>query len=309
MAARSVVPLNLCVNDIKQHILTVDSRFRDSAPSSSCQAGSGASDFFYTLLTPVKNVLRIRITSFEFPNNYHIFTKARKNVSFQVHYTDATVNKTFTLVIPNGNYSAYDMVSALNSAFKLPGGLSGETAFPNLQVAFDLITGTFTFTGPASSNFILDTTYDVFDRPYEYGLGYFLGFTCGKFQSVLDGSGSTIVRSNILANFAGDPYILLRINDFECVRHNIGGNDITAMAKIVMTEPKNYMTFDDYSGKHIKEIVFPTPQNLSRLHIQILDPYGIPLDLNQTQVSFSLEVLEIKSLGLYNAIRDSFIQL
>jgi hypothetical protein len=303
MSTRSVIPFNLHANDIKQHILTIDSRFRDTTAGCS---DHGASDFYFTLLSPVKNVLRIRITSFEFPNNYHIFSSYRKNVSFQILY-QMPDPMTFTVVIPSGNYTAYEMANTLNALFKLPGALPGEPAMPTLSISFDAISGSFVFASTNNLNISIDTTYNTFDRPYEYGLGYYIGFTKGIHNSLADSSGNYSIRSNILANFAGDPYILLKINDFDCVRHTMGDSDITALAKIRLVESKNYMSFDDYSNKHIKEIVFPTPQNLSRLHVQILDPYGIPLDMSHCQVSFSIEVLEIKSLGLYTTIRDAFM--
>ena len=73
----------------------------------------------------------------------------------------------------------------------------------------------------------------------------------------------------------------------------------------MLREPKNYMSFDDYASQHAKEYVFTNPVDLTRLHIQVLDPYGEVMDLCSAQWSFSVEVLEIKNLTMYNAIRDS----
>jgi hypothetical protein len=100
--------------------------------------------------------------------------------------------------------------------------------------------------------------------------------------------------------------MFLKINDFDCVRQTIRGSDFTALAKIVVKEPKNYMSFDDYASQHAKEVVFPTPQDLSRLQVQLLDPYGEILQMGSTNVSFSIEVLEIMNLSLYNTVRDAF---
>ena len=107
------------------------------------------------------------------------------------------------------------------------------------------------------------------------------------------------------ANFAGDPYLLLRVNDYACVRHATTDNSFTALAKIVLREPKNYMAFDDYASQHTKEVVFQNPQNIARLHIQVLDPYGQPIDMCSSNFSFSLEVLEIRNSSLYNTILGS----
>ena len=122
--------------------------------------------------------------------------------------------------------------------------------------------------------------------------------------------------SDFCANFSGENYIFLYVNDYYCVRQTIREYDATydtsrskpeefnAMAKIILTSPKNYMAYDDYSNKHIKEVVFPSPVDISRLRVKLLDAYGEVLDICST-FSFSMEVIEVKNLSLYNTIRDS----
>ena len=77
------------------------------------------------------------------------------------------------------------------------------------------------------------------------------------------------------------------------------------MAKIILRDSKTYMTFDDYNSQLVKEVIFPSPVDLTRFHIQLLDPYGQLLDMCSSQFSFSMEVLEVKNSSMYNTIRDS----
>lgn len=289
------VPFQLQATDIKKHILNVDSRFRES--------GGSSSNFYFRLLSPVKNVLRIRITSIEIPNSYYIFSKLRRNVALRILYGPSLAS-IFQVTLSDGNYSAYDMVDALNAILSA-GGLSW------MRMSFDLITGKFTFTG--SQVFAVDTAIDgvspavTWNRPFDYGLGYNMGFSRGIFDAAgPDASGNFLATSDQFSYFAGDIYALLKLNDFECVRQTIDGSDFTALAKIIITEPKNYMAYDDYASQHAKEVVFPTPQDLSRLHVQLLDPYGEPIQMVSSQFSFSIEVLEIMNLSLYNTVRDAF---
>ena len=301
------IPLPLRTNNITKHIVNVDSRFRDSP------ATSTPSDFHLTLANTVRNVLRVRITSIEFPNNYHIFTDKRKNVSFQILYentlpTLTVFNKSFDIVIPDGNYSADEMVVLINDI--LSGG-----PLQWLSVAFNENTGSFTFTG--ENPFSINTEFGSRNRPFDYGLGFNLGFTRKHHNSIFK-SGEKVwtVTSDWCAYFAGDAYFFLRLNDYGCVRQTIQIYDATgnkridatqfnALAKVIIRDPKNYMTFDDYASCHAKEYVFPNPIDLSRLHVQALDPYGNVMDLCSAQWSFSIEVLEVKSSSLYNVIRDS----
>jgi len=292
------IPFELQATDIKKHILNVDSRFREPGP------GGSAADFQFRLLSPVKNVLRIRITSVELPNNYYIFSSKRRNVVIRIFY-GVDLASSAVIKIASGNYSAFEMVDALNTALRAKG-------LPWLSVYYNLVTSAFTFIG--NRVFALDTALLTsppssltWPRSEDYGLGYNLGFSYGIFDTgVPDASGNYTITSDQLPYFAGDTYMFLKINDFDCVRQTIRGSDFTALAKIVVKEPKNYMSFDDYASQHAKEVVFPTPQDLSRLQVQLLDPYGEPVSMGSTHVSFSIEVLEIMNLSLYNTVRDAF---
>jgi hypothetical protein len=281
------VPLELRANDVTRHIINIDSRFRDDPADPS-------SNFYYRLIAPVKNVLRIRLTSIEFPNNYLQFTDRRKNVTIRILYDKANP-KSLVVTVPEGNYTACEMQDALNAII--------TPVLPWLTVAFDGIAGTFVFTG--SQYYMIDTTYMTFNRRFDYGLGYYLGFTRTGHKAYKDASNNWIVESNSCAYFAGDNYVFLRVNDYACVRQRTDTEEFTALAKIVLREPKNNMAFDDYASQHVKEVVFPAPTDLSRFLIQVLDAYGNVMDLCNAQISFSMEVLEVKNINLYNTIRDS----
>jgi hypothetical protein len=294
IARTTDIPLELRANDIKRHIINIDSQFRDDP------AGSTASSFYFSLLEPVRNIMRIRITSVEFPNNYAFFTTLRRNVTFRV--LSGILYATSTpITIDTGNYSAGDMETALNTAFT-GAGLTWLTA------VFNPITGKFTFTatGAGSSAFKIDAMYGSYNQPFAYGLGFYIGFSYGVHASTNTGTPHILI-SDICSNFAGDNYIFLKVNDYECVRQKVGDNDFVALAKVVLREPKNYMSFDDYASNHIKEVVFPSPVDLSRFKIELVDPYGRPVDMCSANISFSLEVLEVKNRTLYDTVRDSIM--
>jgi hypothetical protein len=285
------IPSDLRANDIKRHILNIDSQFRETPESTT------SSDFYYRILTTVRNVIRIRITSIEFPNNYPFFTEARKNVTLRVITGGGST--TTDITIEDGNYTALDMEDALNTAF--------SSAGLGIVATWNEITGKFTFVRAAGGIFSFDTTYLSYNRPFAYGLGYYIGFSRGTHDAVASTGTSYTLVSTQCANFAGDPYVFLKVNDFDCVRHTMEENDFTALAKIVLREPKNYMAFDDYASQHIKEVVFHNPRDLSRFHIQVLDPYGEVIDMCSAQFSFSMEVLEIQNQSLFDTVRESMM--
>jgi len=287
------LPFALHANDIVKHIINIDSRFR--VPTE----GSSASNFYFRLPTPIRNVLRIRVTSIEFANNYFVFSAYRRNVTFWITFGSPV--STAAVVIPDGNYTVDALVTTINNLF-------AGSALSWLTLTFNAITGEFIFTG--SQTFSINTACgptDTYNREFDYGLGYNLGFSRGILEAT-DISGGTVFAavSNQSAYFAGDSYIFLRVNNFECVRQTVGGYQFGALAKIILYQAKDYMNFDDYTGHHAKEVTFPNPYDLTRFKIQLVDPYGQLLQMDSSQFSFSLEVLEVRNLSLYNTIRDAF---
>lgn len=310
------LPFKLRATDVVKHIVNVDSRFRDQPWA------SDAADYYFSLLSPVRNVLRIRVTSVEFPNNYKFFTAGRRNVTLRVLWVDGSGTTMSTdLVIVDGNYTAGDMVDALTAAFE-EAKVAGAIPFV-VSVGFSEITGSFTFdTSGAATKFGIDPVAGGWtEREFDYGLACYLGFSRKRVHRAIprtDVSGWRLV-SDECANFAGDNYLFLRVNDFACVRQTVqlfedvagtrkrNQSDFTALAKLVLREPKNFMTFDDYASHHAKEVVFPAPVDLSRLRIQVLDMYGEVIDMCSMQFSFSLEVLEVRNPAVYNAVRDQLV--
>lgn len=299
------VPLELRAHDIVRHVINIDSQFREAPLQST------STNFYWRLITPVKNVMRIRVTSVEIPNNYPFFTRTRRTVAFEVTVADVTTIR----YIEDGNYTADEMETALETLLK--------AANPSFTVTFSGITGKFTITNsttafsinwtPAGAFPLPDGTPYYYDRPFAWGLGAYLGFGQGSYSTAAPAQS---IVSDGCANFAGDNYLMLKVNDFDCVRQIVNTvsslavtqtNDFTALAKIVLREPKNYMSFDDYASQHIKEVVFSTPRDLDRFHIQLLDPYGEPVNFCSGQFSFSLEVLEIRNPTLFDTVRDSIM--
>lgn len=310
-------------NDFVRHVINIDSRFRDTpsfasalvaASSSGVCATNTTSDFYFTLLTTIRNILRLRIVSVEFPNNYFFFTERRRNVTLRFLYDCSGESLATDIVVPSGNYVAAgtggdSMVEQLND-------LLAESAIPfDIVVEFSAVNGSYRFTGDRP--FTLDTTAGGRDRLHDYGLGYYLGFTRGLHPSQVESVSppAHVVVSDTCANFSGDNYVFLRINDFGSVRqtvreYDLGGgaadvNEFMATMKLILREPKNYMVFDDPASQYTKEIVFPAPVDLSRLRIQVVDMYGEIIDLCSQHLTLTLEILEVRNSTMYNTLRDS----
>ncbi|NDG26915.1 MAG: hypothetical protein EB120_07055 [Proteobacteria bacterium] len=256
-------------DDVQRRIINVDSRFRSNPDNST------TSNFSFKLSKPIKNAVRIRVVSIEIPNNYHFFCASRKNITMAVEY-GTNYGTRVVITIDPGNYIASEMETELNTKLS-------EANIKWLTVSWDNVQGFFCFTGTQA--FRLDMTAETFDRRFDYGLGFYLGFSRAKKAGVYDGTKYHTTCSDFYANFAGDNYLLLSVGGLNCVQHQTSDGECEVLGKIILREPKNYMVFDDYASQHAKEVIFVAPTELDKLDIQILDPYTHPINFQNANVS------------------------
>jgi hypothetical protein len=255
-------------------------------------------------LAPLKNVLRVRVVSVEIPYSYPFFAAGRRNVRIDV--TDKTVIPAVvtTVTLPAGNYTPTELATALTVELSAAGAAW-------LTVSYDAATNRFTFTS-LKSDWAIDTTAISWDRPFDYGLGYYLGLP----RAVIDISGGFEYTAPGCAIVGGDNYLFLKMNDFDCIHQTVSyvtptttqsNHEFTALAKVRLRADRNAVAFDDYAGQVLKEVVFFSPRDIPRLHVQMLDAYGEVVDMCTSEFSIALEILEIQNMTLFESMRNSIM--
>jgi hypothetical protein len=292
------LPSELRANDIRRYVLHVDSRFRESPFQST------AADFYLRPLAPIKNVLRVRVVSVELPYTYPFFTARRRNVTLTVSDQTVSPAAVYSVTLPTGNYTPAELATEITTLLAAAG--AGW-----LSLLYDAATNRFTFVSLIAA-WSIDTTVGSWDRPFDYGLGYYLGIP----RAVVDVSGSFEYAPPGCAVVGGDNYLFLKINDFDCIYQPVSyvtpttplsNHEFTALAKVRLRADRNAVAFDDYAGQVLKEVVFFSPRDIPRLHVQILDAYGEVVDLCTAEFSVALEILEIQSTTLFESVRDSLM--
>ena len=300
-------------NDLRKHIINVDSRFRTNLVDSS-------TDFSYRFTNPYKNVIKVRVASVEIPNAWYDFDYEQfHNTFFTICACDITnVQRTVTIKIDDGNYGAVDLVTTIQAQF--------DTKLQSLGLFFNLYPDPFSLkvtivhrgvsvpggTSPTATakpfkvNF---TSKPLLLQPFDFGLGYNLGFmnTLYTGNTVFDSSGTMIqysITSESIINVAPDPYIFLAINNNEAVTQQTNDNSFEALAKIIVRGDKNLMIFDDGSTLLSNDIIYPSPVDLRFIKVRLLDVYGRPLNLNYCNFSFSLEITEVTNTKMYEFYRN-----
>jgi hypothetical protein len=138
-------------------------------------------------------------------------------------------------------------------------------------------------------------------RPFDTGLGSYLGFTSNTY------SGNLSYTSETLPNLFGNTYVLLSIEKYEAIDHlSFNGTSSPAFAKIVVSETKNSIIFSG-ADTITNKVILAEPENVSVLKIKLTDCYGRVL---QTfgNFSFTLEMQEVVSSKLYSAYKDNLVK-
>jgi len=308
--------LNDVVNstDLRKRIINVDSRFRQVLIEPS-------TNFTYKFDHPYKNVIRARVASVEIPNVWYDFSKDNfHNTFFTVSALDISgIKRTATITIEDGNYTAVDLVAAVQTSLiqklQIPYGIfiaiypnpySLKISIVNRGVAAVGATVPTATAKPFQVNF---TAPALVTQPFDFGLGYNLGFmnTCYTGDTVYDSSGaftSYSIQGESIINVAPDPYIFLSVNDYNTVEQQTNNNSFETLAKIIVRGDKNTVIFDDGSTMLSNDIIYPSPVDLKQIKVKLLDIYGQPLDLNNCNFSFSLEITEVSNVKMYEFYRN-----
>jgi len=300
-------------NDLRKHIISVDSRFRTNLVDPS-------TDFSYRFMSPYKNVIKVRVASVEIPNVWYDFDfKQNHNTFFTICACDITnVQKTVTIQIADGNYGAVDLMATIQNQFDIqlePLGLFFSISFDPFSLKTTIVhlgvsaPGAAAPTATAKPFKVNFTSKPLLLQPFDFGLGYNIGFmnTLYTANTVYDVSGSLTqysLTSESIVNVAPDPYIFLAVNDNESVTQQTNDNSFEALAKIIVRGDKNMMIFDDGSTLLSNDIIYPSPVDLRVIKVRLLDVYGQSLNLNYCNFSFSLEITEVTNTKMYEFYRN-----
>jgi hypothetical protein len=337
--------LNDVVNstDLRKRIINVDSRFRANLvypfqpytpvvcnpvcdassvfvpePGSFVPSPSPASDFTYPFEHPYKNVIRLRVASVEIPNVWYDFSKANySNTSFVITAADISSNiRTATILIADGNYTNATLISAIQTALtnqlQTPYGMffsilqdpvSSKVSIIFRGVAAPGAPNPTQVATPFHIQFLTNPLFKA--QPFNYGLGYNLGFLIKDISgtTVYDISGYAVQGTSII-NTSPDNYIFLAINDYNTVEQQINKTTFSTLAKIIVNTAKNQTIYDDGRNLLSNDIIYPSPVDLKQIKVRLLNTYGQPLDLVNSNFSFSLEITEVANVKMYEFYRN-----
>jgi len=272
--------LNQLKNRIIVSQISIDTKFRKNYFST--QPG----DFIVNLTNPMKNVISMRLSSMEIPNVQHVISANNGTNGFTIS-KNGVVHKA---TVASGNYEYWLLGTQINDLSG--GGITKPDILCSINIDEKSMRTTITNSTPNDkTHFELDFTNPVdSNSPPMKTLGWLLGFRNRKYE------GSHIYQSEAAVDLAGSKYFFLAINDFNPCVHDVvtvlyenSFLQDNILARIPMREGKGVVLFDDCTDKITKKRHYFGPVNIDKLHIKLMDEYGMPIDLLGMDYSFALE--------------------
>jgi len=252
-----------------------------------CNSNS-SSDCFFTLSYTLKNVVSISLISVELPDS--IFLVSNSAMTNRIYIWVPVTDASGVIVVPDGCYNYQTMASSLENAINKT--LNSGTAF---QVIIDSASKRTTIINTLNHEFDIYFTFCdqiSMNTIKQKNLGWILGF---REDSNFNQSSYT---SESLFNPLPTEYLYFVLNDYYISNSSnliAFFNDTYLDRNILAKIPYSNTNFQTsyYSG--ITNILSPPrkyfgPINIKKLGLQLLDSYGVVVDLNGMEFSFTLEV-------------------
>jgi len=300
------------VNPIRRetikNVLTINSKFRENY-------NEMTTDFNINLNTPFNNVISIKLSGMEMLNSYYTFSQYLKTNTFTIttyNYdliTFAKTNVTLPLVVvfPEGNYTSTTLLSTLNGFF------STHPTLQIVQVQYNNSKGklywrinTTAPSPPIGTAHGFDIDFATGNRHEFYNFGWLVGFRKKKYTFLEDYKPLPTTMLNeegynpeAFLNFNGTSYYLLEIVDYnkntsEVVKYQTGERFAFNMSDIIAKIPnvanQTDIIFEDSSDRIFKKRNYFGPVRLQKLKIRLLDENGVVVDLNNGDMTISLEI-------------------
>jgi hypothetical protein len=253
---------------------------------------SNSSDFQYNIPSEIKNVVSMRLISIEIPKSWYFISKNNKNNIFEIVLTMITEqqieSKTYTIEITEGNYSATELEDFLNKTYFCESNNDNLLKYIcfsihpyNKKTTFKILDNNINIT------LVFSDEYN--DNPL-ITFGWLCGFRMTNYLNIVN----NITSEGIFDN-GNENYIYVIINDYQYnTNHmNIVGFDKSVLnenviAKVLFKNTNTTFILNDNNPlAQMRE--YNGPVNISKLHIKLIDKFGVPIHLNNMDISLTIQ--------------------
>lgn len=258
--------------------------------------GTSSTDFTIVLPYYFKNVLSLRLSSLQLPNDIYCISKFNGNNTFFIQENATGISGIITF--PDGNYSSIStfatlLQSTINTQLSISPDRFIVTFDPNSnKITISNTLSNFTMIFNESKNTDAQRTQNCVDIEKIYKrFGWIIGYRNDAYIN------SNSYTTEAVYNGAYPNYIYFVLNDFNnsqaqnifgMYSRSIIGDNILGM--IPITSQSFYVNFTNGNDYIERKREYFGPVRIQRLKIQLLNQYGDIINLNNMDYSFSLEL-------------------
>jgi len=267
--------LNTLKKRTTSYSLCMNTLFRDTT-------GSTSTDAVFILPYPLKNVVTMKLTSFEFPDTVYMISDKRKTNRFFMK--EDTTGKQGMIILPEGKYNSENLPGVLEKIIN--DTLDSENRF---SVCIDQYSRK-TIIKNSEHSFVMQFINNETNQLLSKNLGWYLGFRSANYIR------GKCFKSEGVFNSSPQQYLYFVLNDFNIsnatrimgifldnyVEKNI-------LAKIPIPVDSFQIMFDNNSDLISKKREYHGTVDINKFSVKLLDIYGEMLDINCMDYSFTLE--------------------
>ena len=274
----------------KTKYLNIDTRFTDEYNYNDVSFNE-TKRYTITLPERINSVMSIKVLSAEIPVSFYNISKSLGNNSFKISNTSSSISK--MVVLADGIYTSTTLSTEINYEMGLL-GLSG--------ISYQTTNKKSVFSDTSSNNVSvffntdLSGNYDKFN--FRSKLGWLLGFRNESYNLT---SVSGVITSESFINLNTIRYLFLVVDEF----NNCQNSFIAPMYGYIMNKKILARISVDNQLFPFATVLCATDNNknlvsdrrcyngiidLQRLGIQLVNEWGIPVNLNGLDFSFLLEI-------------------
>lgn len=263
----------------KTKILNIDTRFCDSFDTSTQVA-----NYNVTLPERISEIKSMRVTNIEIPISYYNISQNNGNNTFTMTIGESI----YTINLEDGNYDATTLVDEINKQ------VPSNTEFSLLSSINQFQTVAITNTN--TSNILFN--FNVGTSSLPFNLGWILGFRNSCYNLPPDNT----LKATSPLSLDGPRYLYLAVDTFQNDNpHSFISTLKTSELKQsilgrISMDPQHYPFGSVYPANIINgtmltdKRIYTSKVNIQRMNVQLINEIGIPLDINQVDFSFSLEL-------------------
>ena len=143
-----------CVNPLRRvsykQQININSRFRNNYTT------TPASDFYFTMATPIKKVVAMKLVCINLPNMIYTINPKTGSNNFWISEQGVGSKRVY---VPSGSYTGSQLATLITDLMQSTSPFGAGPAFPTIKLSYDKITGKMTFEKSGGGSFDISFDY------------------------------------------------------------------------------------------------------------------------------------------------------